>query len=213
MLRSPADLPPRDRSQGGVETGLFNSHSFSVTDLCLGKAELRPETRGCFMQGRTEEWGGAPPGHSGPSPPHALPFCNFPCVQSIFRGWISISYSFSSGGDFETQEKWGNARRRQRASLFHPQGLALPQAPGRWRKAMRPKRSVSPRAAWTPGAAQSQGSSAVVWVPTSAAGGSVQLLPPSGSRAPALGRQLSRKRHRCSALTYRNTTGQRPLAN
>lgn len=120
-LRSPADLPPRDRSQGGVETGLFNSHSFSVTDLCLGKAELRPETRGCFLQGGTEERGGAPPGPSGPSPPHALPFSNFPCVQSIFRGWISISYSFSSGGDFETQEKWGSAwgRHRERVSSVH----------------------------------------------------------------------------------------------
>ena len=98
-------------------------------------------------------------------------------------------------------------------SLFRPQGLSLPQDLERLRKAMQPKGWGSPGLPGLRGAAQSRGSSAVVWGLTPAAGGSVRLLPPSESQAPTLGSQLSPKQHGCSALTYPNTTGGGPLAN
>ena len=142
--------------------------------IFVPKAELHPRPDGASCRGRrkgaaTEEGGGAAPGRSGPSPPLALPVCNFPCVQSIFRGWISNTYSFFSGGDFETQKNGSRAWRRHRESLPSTRPLP-PPGPGAAEEGHAAQGLGVPWAAWTAGLARSEGSSAIVWGPTPAAG-------------------------------------------
>lgn len=116
--------------------------------IFVPKAELHPRPDGASCRGRrkgaaTEEGGGAAPGRSGPSPPLALPVCNFPCVQSIFRGWISNTYSFFLE-EILRHRKMGAEPGGDTESLFRPQGLSLPQDLEQLRKAMRPKGWGSP---------------------------------------------------------------------